>query len=76
MGRLTRLIPARLRLRPPVFMAPRPLTEKELAHLRTRRDRQERYVRNAMIVQSKWFMVGGAVVIALFLLAVYLVSSG
>lgn len=54
--------------------APRQLTEKEMAMLRTQRDRQERYIRTALFVQSKWFMIGGAVGIALFLLMIYLLS--
>jgi hypothetical protein len=54
---------------------PRPLTEKEMLQLDVHRARQERYVRTAKFVQSKWFMIGGAVVIAVFLLLVFLVSS-
>lgn len=54
--------------------APRQLTEKELAILRTARDRQERYIRTAHFVQSKWFMVGGAVGIALFMLMIILLA--
>ncbi|MEW5747510.1 MAG: hypothetical protein AB1793_01805 [Candidatus Thermoplasmatota archaeon] len=42
--------------------------------LRTQRDRQERYIRTAHFVQSKWFMVGGAVGIALFLLMIILLA--
>ncbi len=53
---------------------PRQLTEKEQALLRTQRDRQERYIRTALFVQSKWFMVGGATAIAVFLLVIYLLS--
>lgn len=54
--------------------AARQLTEKELAMLRTQRDRQERYIRTAHFVQSKWFMVGGAVGIALFMLMIILLA--
>lgn len=52
----------------------RPLTEKELAMIRTQRDRQERYIRTAHFVQSKWFMVGGSVAIAAFLIIIFLLA--
>jgi hypothetical protein len=52
----------------------RQLTEKELAMIRTQRDRQERYIRTALFVQSKWFMIGGAAGIAAFLIIVYLIA--
>jgi hypothetical protein len=52
----------------------RQLTERELAMIRTQRDRQERYIRTAHFVQSKWFMIGGAVGIAAFLMMVYLIA--
>jgi hypothetical protein len=52
----------------------RQLTEKEMALLRVQRDRQDRYIRTALFVQSKWFMIGGSVGIGLFLLLVFLVS--
>jgi len=55
-------------------MGQRQLTEKEIALLRTHRDRQDRYIRTALFVQSKWFMIGGTVGIGLFLLLVFLVS--
>ncbi len=55
-------------------MGQRQLTEKEIASLRTHRDRQDRYIRTALFVQSKWFMIGGMVGIGLFLLLVFLVS--
>ncbi len=54
--------------------AARQLTERELAMLRTQRDRQERYIRTAHFVQSKWFMIGGAVGIALFMLMIVLLA--
>lgn len=54
--------------------ASRQLTEKERAMIRTQRDRQERYIRTAHFVQSKWFMIGGSVAIALFLLMIFLLS--
>ncbi|GEM_PF-3497556 len=53
---------------------PRQLTEKEMALLRVQSDRQERYIRTALFVQSKWFMIGGSVGIGLFLLIIYLIS--
>jgi len=53
---------------------PRQLTEKELAMIRTQRDRQERYIRTAHLVQSKWFMIGGALAIAVFLTIVFLAA--
>lgn len=52
----------------------RPLTEKELAMIRTQRDRQERYIRTALFVQSKWFMIGGSVAIAVFLMIIFLLA--
>jgi len=52
----------------------RQLTEKEMALLRTQRDRQDRYIRTALFVQSKWFMIGGSVGIGLFLLIIFLIS--
>jgi hypothetical protein len=54
---------------------PRPLTEKELAILRSNRDRQERYFRTALFVQSKWFMIGGSVAVAVFLIIMLLLAS-
>jgi hypothetical protein len=53
---------------------PRQLTEKELAMIRTQRDRQERYIRTARLVQSKWFMIGGALAIAVFLTIIFLAA--
>lgn len=50
------------------------MTEKELAMMRTQRDRQDRYVRTALFVQSKWFMIGGGTGIAIFLLLIFLLS--
>lgn len=54
---------------------PRPLTDRELEMLEVHHARQERYVRTAKFVQSKWFMIGGAVAIAIFLFLVFWVSS-
>jgi hypothetical protein len=42
--------------------------------LRTRQDRMERYIRNARFVQSKWFMIGASVGIAVFLLIIFLIA--
>jgi len=53
---------------------PRRLTDKDLADLRTLRDRQARYLRTAHFVQSKWFMIGGTLAIAVFLAIVFLIS--
>lgn len=36
--------------------------------------RSERYYRMAYFVQSKWFMIGGGLAIAIFLLLVYLIA--
>jgi hypothetical protein len=52
----------------------RRLTEREIAMLRSRQDRMERYVRTARFVQSKWFMIGASVGIAVFLLAMFLIA--
>ncbi|MBE0518409.1 MAG: hypothetical protein IH630_04190 [Thermoplasmata archaeon] len=52
----------------------RSLTEKEMALIRDRDDRLERYIRTARFIQSKWFMLAGAVAIGIFILAIYLVS--
>jgi len=57
---------------PPVYQ--RRLTEKELALLRSRQDRHDRYLRTAEFVQSKWFLIGGTLGIALFLLVMYLIT--
>ena len=54
--------------------APRQLTEKELALLRDPRDRQDRYIKTAIFVQSKWFMIAGAAAIAVMILFMFLVS--
>jgi hypothetical protein len=54
---------------------PRTLTEREMELLEIHHARQERYLRTARFVQSKWFMIGGALAIAVFLLLVFLVSS-
>lgn len=53
---------------------PRRLTEKELALLKDHSDRQDRYIRTALFVQSKWFMIGGAAAIAAMLLLMFLVG--
>jgi hypothetical protein len=53
---------------------PRQLSEKEVAMLRTHMDRQARYLRTAYFVQSKWFMIGGALAIAVFLTILFLVT--
>ncbi len=53
---------------------PRQLTTKELAALRSQHDRAERYFRTAVFVQSKWFILGGLLFIALFLLITFLVA--
>ncbi len=53
--------------------SPRRLTEREEALLDAHRSRQERYVRTAFFVQSKWFMVGGALAIAAFFIIMLLV---
>ncbi len=53
---------------------PRKLTEKEMALIRDRDDRLERYVRTAQFIQSKWFMLIGTAAIVVFLLMIYLVS--
>jgi len=53
----------------------RQLTEKELAMLRDHQDRQERYIRTALFVQSKWFMIGATAAIVVFLLLVFLVAG-
>jgi len=45
-----------------------------MADLRTLRDRQERYLRTAHIIQSKWFMLGGGLAIAVFLAVVFLLG--
>lgn len=55
-------------------MPRRELTEKERALLRTREDRMERYIRTALFVQSKWFMIVASVAIVLFLLLIFLVA--
>jgi hypothetical protein len=60
-------------------MAERPvvqrrLTEKELALLRSRLDRHERYLGTARFVQSKWFLIGGTLGIALFFLVMLLIT--
>jgi ABC-type multidrug transport system permease subunit len=55
--------------------APRGLTQKEEILLDAHRSRQERYVRTAFFVQSKWFMLGGAVAIAVFIILMLLVAG-
>lgn len=52
----------------------RQLSEGQLAALRTHRDRQERYLRTAHFVQSKWFMIIGSLAIAVFLLVIFLIA--
>jgi hypothetical protein len=52
----------------------RRLTEKEIALLRTRQDRHDRYLKTAAFVQSKWFLIGGTLGIALFLLVMFLMT--
>ena len=56
----------------PVFQ--RRLTEKELALLRSHHDRHDRYLRTARFVQSKWFIIGGTLGIALFFLVMLLIT--
>lgn len=50
-----------------------PMTKEEL-----RRDialaRSERYYRTAYFIQSKWFMVGGGLAIAIFLILIFLLG--
>lgn len=62
-------------LKPREPRMPRTLTEREMELLEIHHARQERYLRTARFVQSKWFMIGGALAIAVFLLLVFLVSS-
>jgi len=56
-------------------VAQRPLTEEEIALLRSQHDRHERYLQTARFVQSKWFIIGGTLGIALFILVMLLVTS-
>jgi len=55
--------------------APRQLTEKESALLRDHYDRQERYLKTARFVQSKWFMIIATVVLAVFLILMFVVAG-
>lgn len=55
--------------------SPRRLTEKEEALIDAHRARQRRYVGTAVFVQSKWFMLGGAVAIAVFLIVMLVIAG-
>jgi len=56
-------------------VTPRQLTEKEEALLRDHYDRQERYLRTARFVQSKWFMIIATVALTIFLIVMFLIAG-
>ncbi len=54
---------------------PRPVMTKEEIAIHVQRSRTERYVRTALFVQSKWFMIGATAAIIVFLIITYLVVT-
>ncbi|MCJ7607070.1 MAG: hypothetical protein MUO94_04410 [Thermoplasmata archaeon] len=55
--------------------SPRGLTEREEAIIDAHRDRQRRYVNTAFFVQTKWFMLGGALGIAIFIILILVIAG-
>ncbi len=55
--------------------SPRGLTEREEAVLDAHRARQRRYLSTAVFVQSKWFMLGGMLGIALFIILMLVIAG-
>jgi len=49
------------------------LSREEIA-IHVQRSRTERYIRTAHFIQSKWFIIGATLAIAVFLIITYLVS--
>lgn len=53
---------------------PEAVMSKEEIAIHVQRSRTERYLRTAHFVQSKWFMIGATIAIAVFLMITYLVA--
>ncbi len=50
------------------------MSKEEIA-IHVQRSRTERYLRTAHFVQSKWFIIGATIAIAVFLIITYLVAT-
>ena len=53
---------------------PEPALSREEIAIHVQRSRTERYIRTAHFIQSKWFIIGATLAIAVFLIITYLVS--
>ncbi len=54
---------------------PEAVMSKEEIAIHVQRSRTERYLRTAHFVQSKWFIIGATIAIAVFLIITYLVAT-